>query len=220
MARTILPGRVEFRVFDGLVLFMLMTSACAKDGGTKELKLTDYNGPFKQWEITGDVKEAKTWVESGDSNIIVISKLQKGEPMDSAYSSSVFGYRFQKRHGHWETVFKVKEASQSVNEIVHYYPGSLLVSDLDGIDGAESLFFYSVSSDGGTEPMTLKMIFHWNGKKAPIRGIIPREMGTEGVYKMTLDATLNASPKPIQEFAIRAWRDFVTRKFAEVVTAP
>jgi hypothetical protein len=74
--------------------------------------------------------------------------------------------------------------------------------------------------DGGTEPLVLKMIFHWNGVKAPIRGKVPRELDNEDVYEMTLDPKLKSAPKVIQAFAIENWKAYVERKYGDYVSNP
>lgn len=184
------------------------------------LQVGNYSGPMTDWGIQGEVKTSQAWIDSGDSTVLVISEIQKGQPNDKAFRSEVFGYRYTKRNEKWTKDFSIKEANQSPNEIVHYQSGSTFVKDVDGIGGAETGFFYSVAMDGGTESLVLKMIFHWNGKKAPIRGKIPRELDADGIYQMTLDPQLKTAPQEIRDFAVGHWKAYVKAKYGELVPNP
>jgi hypothetical protein len=202
------------------VLFVsLLLSVTFGEQTPLPLQENRYSSPINGW-IQGEVKESQAWVNSGDSTVLIVSEIQKGELGEAGYVSEVFGYRFTKRDGKWKKDFEVKDANQSPNEIVHYQNGSIYVKEVDGTGGAETLFFYIVASDGGTEPLVLKMIFHWNGEKATIRGKIPRELDAENTYQMTLDPKLKTSSKPIRDFAVEHWKSYIKSKYGELAPYP
>ena len=173
MAKIVILERANSSNRIALLIVVFLSIACGQTASRPTLKISEYSGSMVGWGIQGDVKEAQSWVDSGDSTVLVVSEIQKGELYGKGYVSEVFGYHFIKQGGKWKSSYSIKEANQSPNEIVHYHKGSIQVKDVDGRGGAETIFFYSVAMDGGTEPLVLKMIFHWNGIKAPIRGKAP-----------------------------------------------
>lgn len=203
-----------------MVVLILFSNSCGQNGSTREVGSSNYSGPMSNFSVKGKVLEAKTWVDAGDSNVLVISEIQRGETYQKGYVSSVFGSRFTKTSGKWTRLWEIQEINKSFAEIVNYQEASLRIIDVDGDGMAESLFFYTVGSESGADPISLKMMFHWNGMKSPIRGKIPWTSDDIDAYEMTLDPKLKAAPDVVREFAIQEWKREVKTRYKGIVDNP
>ena len=195
----------------------LILSACSSlaFGGVPEVR--PYSGNGLHLPIQGEIKDAKTWLENGDSNIVVISEMERGKPCEKDFVSRLFGYRLLKKGDAWSVVWKIQDqvAPSSCQE-THYSDSSLQMVDVDGSGMKETVFFYWIAGDG-TDPVKLKMMFHFNGKKLPIRGRIPWTEEDSSAYEMTLDPSLKTAPVIAQKFALKAWTAFMKKNYADKV---
>lgn len=219
-ARTTMTARASLFSLLGLVAWLPTAVQCNQGPLPKAITVSDYSGPMKEWGVKGDILEAKLWVDAGDTNVLVISEIQRGETFDKNYVSALFGYRLARKAGKWARIWEIQEQNQSSVDIVRYDSSSLRLIDVDGNGKAETLFFYHIAFDSGTEPLVQKMIFHWNGMKVPIRGKIPRTVDDSGAYEMKLDPKLKAAPDAVREFAVEEWKRHIKANFVGVVDNP
>lgn len=184
-----------------------------------EIPVAPYSGQTDHWPIKGKILEAKTWLEDGDSSVLIISHIQQAENCEKDHKSALFGYRFDKKSGHWTKAWEIKEYNQNICESMQYEDSTLQVVDVDARRPAETIFFYSVARDGA-DPISMKMMFHLNGVKAPIRGKIPWTQEDIAFYEMNLDPQLKTASKGIRDYAVGCWKRFVTKNFGSVVKLP
>ena len=208
------PGnRIVRAVF---VLLAGIHFSCAREPSPKEIPIADFIGTLEALSIKGDKVEAKTWMEAGDSNVLLISKIQKGEPCEKEYADSLFAYRLIKVSGKWSKVWEIKDFGPGPCKKIRFQKGTIRVFDIDGEGQSETLFFYSIAQDGAA-PATLKMMFHLNGAKRPIRGKIPLTPDDSDAYEFQLDSLLLTAPKAIQAFALNYWNQYVSRKYGDLI---
>ena len=155
MAKTLIPVHVDS--FHPISLFIAVFLSIASGQSVKQptLQISHFSGSMTDWGVQGDVKDAVTWIDSGDSSVLIVSEIQKGEINAKGYVSKVFGYHFIKQSGKWKMNFSIKEPNQSPNEIIHYQNGSIHIENVDGQGGAETIFFYSIAMDGGVRSHAL-----------------------------------------------------------------
>lgn len=184
------------------------------------MNVSNYLGSVSGLGIKGNIVTAKTWMESGDSCALLIREVQHGETFDKGYVSAIYGNLFTKKAAQWKKGWTIQEVNRSSVEIIRYDSASLRIIDVDGNGIAETLFFYTVGYDSGTEPTNLKMIFHWNRIKMPIRGKIPVELNQPSAYRMELDAKLRSAPDTIREFAVGQWKSYMKAHYEDLFLAP
>lgn len=184
--------------------------------GTK-VEARPYLGNGSLLPIQGEIKDAETWLENGDTNIVVISEIERGKPCEKNFVSKLFGYRLVKKGNLWNILWKIQDqvAPSSCQE-THYIDSSLQVTDVDTPGMSETVFFYWIAGDG-TDPVKLKMMFHFNGKKLPIRGRIPWTEEDSSAYEMTIDPSLKNASVAAQKFALRTWTAFIKKNYADKV---
>gem|GEM_PF-6262219 len=210
----IIPGRGNMHSWREATFIILACSQLAF-GVLPEVR--SYLGNGSHLPIQGEIKDAKIWLENGDSNIVVISEIGRGKPCEKNFVSRLFGYRLLKKGSTWSVVWKIQDqvAPSSCQE-THYIDSSLQVADVDGAGMSETVFFYWIAGDG-TDPVKLKMMFHFNGNKLPIRGRIPWTEDDSSAYEMTIDPSLKTAPVVAQKFALNTWTAFMKKNYAEKV---
>lgn len=216
MGRMIMLGRGKLALCSvGISLLISYRPISAAPPVKAVLAVRDYLSNQTSLPIEGVLKAGKTWVENGDTNIVVVMELQAGKPCDRGYVHRIFGYRFSKRDSQWKNLWTIRDQASGCQDL-QYFDSTLNVTDVDGNGFAETLFFYSLFSDG-TDPQNLKMMFHFNGAKMPIRGRIPVTEEDALVYEFKPDAKLASAPPIALKFALSAWKGFLARNFKEEV---
>lgn len=198
-------------------MFLLLLSCFLLIFETKADARPPYFGNGSLLPIQGEIKQAKTWIEDGDTNIVVVSEIERGKPCEKNFVSRLFGYRLVKKGNLWNVLWKIQDqvAPSSCQE-THYIDSSLQVIDVDSAGISETVFFYWIAGDG-TDPIKLKMMFHFNGKKLPIRGLIPWTEEDSSAYEMTNDPSLKNASVEAQKFALRTWTAFIKKNYADKV---
>jgi hypothetical protein len=210
----IMPGRDNIHSWKEAALIMFAGSSLALGAGPE---VRPYSGNRSHLPIQGEIKEAKSWLENGDSNVVIVSEISQGKPCEKDFVSRLFGYRLLKKSDAWKVVWKIQDhvAPSSCQE-THYIDSSLQVEDVDGVGMSETVFFYWIAGDG-TDPVKLKMMFHFNGNKLPIRGKIPWTEEDSSAYEMTIDPSLKKAPIMAQKFALKTWTAFMKKNYADKV---
>jgi hypothetical protein len=211
-----LLARVDLVVKAFIVLFALSASACAEGIEPKEVQTASLNPKSIPIEVVGEVVQAFIWLEHGDSNLVVISDEESGDQCQPAYVNRLHGIRASKRAGGWTKQWEIKDFGQGPCYKPHFQKSSFHVFDVDGKGAFETLFFYSIAQDGAA-PYTLKMMFHWNGTKLPIRGTIPLVPEDSSAYQYQLDLGFGKAPRPIAEFAEAFWKGYISAKYPSLV---
>lgn len=201
----------RFRHF-WMLIFAVMQIACAQKNAALEIPISNYSGKFVGLNLLGEVVDAKTWIDKGDSNVLLVTKVQEGNQCEKSYVNRLFAYHLIQTSGIWSKDWEIKDFGPGPCYKVRFQPGTIRVFDVDGVEPFETLFFYGIAQDGA-EPATLKMMFHWNGKKRPIRGLIPLTPDDREAYRMIPDTLLSASPKVVKDFAEEYWNQYVAGKY-------
>jgi len=210
----IMPGPVErFFLIAGLALFV----GCHATPAKEPISIRDYLANTSGLHIEGTIKAGRIWIEGGDTNVVLVTETLNGKPCDRGYSHRLFGYHFAKHDAQWKNLWTIRDQASGCQEI-QYFDSTLEVSDVDGNGIAETLFFYSLFSDG-TDPQNLKMMFHFNGVKMPIRGRIPVTEEDASFYEMKQDPKLETAPPLVRQFALTTWKGFLSKNFKEDVPA-
>jgi hypothetical protein len=212
MGRMILPEPARRALLVPLVT--LLTDGCFVSA-KEPIFVKDYPVNTSSLPIEGTETAGLVWIEGMDSNIVVISEKLNGKPCDRGYSHRLYGYRFIKKEGEWKQLWVIRDQASGCQEI-QYFDSTLQVADVDENGTAETLFFYSLFSDG-TDPQILKMMFHYNGEKMPIRGRIPVTDEDTSAYEMKPDPKLKTAPESALHFAIGTWKNFLSKNFRENV---
>lgn len=209
-----MPERGKMISYREAILFII---ACSSLGFCMPPEVRPYSGSASLLPVQGKIKDAKIWVENGDSNIVVISEIERGAPCEKGFVSRLFGYRLVKKGGAWNVTWKIQDqvAPSSCQE-THYIDSSLQVANVDGAGMSETVFFYWIAGDG-TDPVKLKMMFHFNGNKLPIRGRIPWTEEDSSAYEMKIDPSLKTAPVVAQKFALKTWTAFMKQNYADKV---
>jgi hypothetical protein len=215
MAKTTMPepGNWIFKMVGFLIPALCSLDTLAAPSPKDVLPVQEYVVNSLTLPIEGKIKEGKIWIETGDTNVAVITEVESGNPCDSKYIHRLLGYRFAKKKTQWATLWKIRDQATGCLEL-QYFDSTLQVIDVDGNGIAETVFFYSFFGDG-TDPQNLKMIFHFNGSKMPIRGLIPRTEEDSSAYEVKPDPKLKAAPLVAQRFAMVTWKGFLSKNFKE-----
>ena len=213
-----LLARVDLMLKSFIFLFALSTSACAEGREPKEVQTAPFNQNPIPIDVVGKVVQAFVWLERGDSNLVVISDEESGDQCQPGYVNRLHGIRASKMAGGWTKQWEIKDFGPGPCYKPHFQKSSFHVFDVDGKGPFETIFFYGIAQDGAA-PYTLKMMFHWNGTKLPIRGTIPLVPEDSSAYEYKLDPGFVKAPHPIAEFAEAFWKGYITTKYPSLERA-
>jgi hypothetical protein len=212
MGKMILPAPVDRILF---AAYLALLAGCQGTSAKEPISIRDYPVNSSSVPIDGSIKAGRIWIEGRDTNIVVVTDILNGKPCDQGYSHRLFGYHFAKRDSQWKNLWTIRDQASGCQDI-QYFDSTLEISDVDGNGIAETLFFYSLFSDG-TDPQNLKMMFHFNGAKMPIRGRIPVTEEDAAIYEMKMDPKLESAPTLARQYALTAWKGFLSKNFKENV---
>jgi hypothetical protein len=198
-----------------LIVVLAFFAGCHATPAKEPMSIRDYPANTSGLQIEGAIKAGRIWMEGGDTNVVVVTEALNGKPCDRGYSHRLFGYRFTRHAARWKNLWTIRDQASGCQEI-QYFDSTLEVTDVDGNGTAETLFFYSLFSDG-TDPQNLKMMFHFNGVKMPIRGRIPVTEQDAAFYEMKQDPKLETAPPLVRQFALTTWKAFLSKNFKEDV---
>lgn len=219
MLPTTPPVHAKRLLLISIAVLLFMNLACGQRTIAPEIQTSDFKKKALPIKTQGNLLDARVWLENGDSNIILISNEEKGEQCEKNYINRLFAFRASKSSGSWKKRWEIKDFGPGPCYIAHYQEGTLHVFDIDGQGPSETVFFYTIAQDGAA-PFTIKMMFHWNGTKSPIRGKIPLTPDDSDAYEYQLDSAFTKAPAGIKDFAETYWKQYIGLKYSERVKAP